>query len=160
MLGVVAYIDANDIPGINDWNMKATAEPVFCTGHVEFAGQPVGLIVAESQEIAVEAAKLVKISYENEQAVIADIQEAIKVPEHVTQASDPVTFGNVEAGFASSETIISGSYSMPGQYHFQMETQVCIAKPTDDGIDIESATQYITHCKAGVAQVLNIPVHR
>lgn len=157
--GVVAFINANDIPGRNDFMISRVEDPVFSFGRSEFAGQPVGLIVAIDRETAIKAAKLVELTYSNQGEVITDIRKAMANPENV-QADDPTSFGDVNAGFASSASVVSGSYSMLGQYHFTMETQVCIARPSEDGIDIDSATQWISKVKDCVAQVLGIPVNR
>ena len=36
----------------------------------EYAGQPVGVVVAESRELAIQAAKLVQVVYKNEKPVV------------------------------------------------------------------------------------------
>ena len=58
--GVVAYINAEDIPedGVNDCMGQ---EPVFTEGLVEYLGQPIGLIVAEDRAAAETGAQLVKV---------------------------------------------------------------------------------------------------
>ena len=76
--GVVSYVDAKDIPGMNDWMMDKVPEPIFSTTRSEYAGQPVGVIVAETRELAIEAAKLVKITYANQGVVITDMEESMK----------------------------------------------------------------------------------
>jgi len=69
--GVVAYLDAKDIPGpnyvgpkIRDQFFFAQEEELFATGEIKFFGQPVGLIVANSNSLANRAAELVKLTYE------------------------------------------------------------------------------------------------
>lgn len=69
--GVVAFYSAKDIPGSNTF-MPAKAqlvfepEEIFCSSDVKFFEQPVGIIVAETNEIAQKAAKLVDVQYEGE----------------------------------------------------------------------------------------------
>ncbi len=61
MSGVVAYIDHKDIPGKNSVNTPAFestgAEQLFTTGKINYAGQSIGLILADSFETAHKAAR-------------------------------------------------------------------------------------------------------
>ncbi len=68
MPGVLYYVDAKAIPkgGANDWKRGATPEPVFAAGRSEYAGQALGLIVAETREVALAAAALVAVTYANQ----------------------------------------------------------------------------------------------
>ena len=63
--GVVSFVSASDIPGVNSvWGdlerqpkPKSRNEEIFCSGHVYYAGQAIGVIVAESYELARKAAE-------------------------------------------------------------------------------------------------------
>lgn len=68
--GVVAFFSAKDIPGKNLCISAASKllllnedELLFAENDVLYAGQPVGVIVAETHNLANEAAKLVEIRY-------------------------------------------------------------------------------------------------
>lgn len=69
--GVVAFLDRKDIPGPNTFfppnfypfSAMNVPEELFCSGKVQYYYQPVGLIVAVSEDVAQKAAKLVKIEY-------------------------------------------------------------------------------------------------
>lgn len=80
MSGVVAYVNYKDIPGINSVDGNKEIDVVFVESDVGYAGQAVGLIVAESQEIALEAAKMVQITYKNQEKPILTIKEALAQP--------------------------------------------------------------------------------
>lgn len=58
--GVVAYISGEDIPkgGVN---RCLTQEPVFAEGVVQYLGEPIGLIVAETRAAAEQGAQLVEV---------------------------------------------------------------------------------------------------
>ena len=156
----MSYVDANDIPGLNDWTGGSTPETIFCTSRSEYAGQAVGLMVALSRDIAVEAAKLVVIYYSNENVVTTDIAKSMTNPENVLQISDPVGYGDVDFALASSDVVLSGRFTMGSQYHYYLETQVCIVKPTEDGFDIQVPTQFITKLAVVVSKALKVPVNR
>lgn len=71
MPGVFAYMDKNDVPGPNSfyppnfypYSKTNVPEELFCSGTVQYFYQPVGLILAVSEEIAEKAAASVKITY-------------------------------------------------------------------------------------------------
>lgn len=66
---MIAFFSAKDIPGTNTF-MPARmmlifeAEEIFCSSDVKFFGQPVGLIIAETNELANYAATLVEVNYQ------------------------------------------------------------------------------------------------
>ncbi|CAL8110873.1 unnamed protein product [Orchesella dallaii] len=52
---------------------------------------------------------------------------------------------------------VKGEFQTHGQYHFHMETQICLCVPTEDGMIVHSATQWMDIVQAAVASCLNIP---
>jgi xanthine dehydrogenase molybdopterin-binding subunit B len=50
---------------------------IFCSGHIKYAGQPFGLVVANSQHLAHQAALRVKVEYSNVRKPLIDLREAI-----------------------------------------------------------------------------------
>ncbi|XP_005094236.3 indole-3-acetaldehyde oxidase, partial [Aplysia californica] len=82
--GVVNFLGAADIPreGVNN-SVPANpllqwTEELFASEVVEYAGQGIGIILAETQALAEEGARQVQISYEDVQKPIVDIEEAIE----------------------------------------------------------------------------------
>lgn len=70
MKGVVAFFKAEDVPGknlfaaaVNQLMMLMHDEILFAKDDILYAGQPVGVIAAETHNLANEAAKLVEIKY-------------------------------------------------------------------------------------------------
>ena len=63
--GVVAWISADDVPGLNLWSVGgAPDEPVLAHKAVFHHGQIIGVLAAKAIEAGAQAAKLVKITYE------------------------------------------------------------------------------------------------
>lgn len=65
----MAFFGAKDIPGKNNFTPSTllflpVMEEIFCSDRVLFNGQPVGIIVAETFDIANQVVDLVKIVYE------------------------------------------------------------------------------------------------
>jgi xanthine dehydrogenase/oxidase len=50
---------------------------VFCSGKIKYAGQPLGLIVAETQALALNAVPKVKVEYSNVSSPCLNIRDII-----------------------------------------------------------------------------------
>lgn len=67
--GVYAVYSAKDIPGINNFmpecfsEFNKHVEEIFCSGKLLYHGQPVGVLVAETFDLAYRARNLVKVEY-------------------------------------------------------------------------------------------------
>lgn len=68
MEGVRAFYSAQNIPGLNNFMSHdlgyAEGEEILCSGEVLFHGQPLGIVVATSFELANRATELVEVCYE------------------------------------------------------------------------------------------------
>ncbi|XP_021379046.1 xanthine dehydrogenase-like [Mizuhopecten yessoensis] len=155
--GVVKFLEAKDIPGVNNCYPLSpwpSPEELFCSGQVSFAGQPLGLIIAEDEQTARSAANKVKVTYTNIQPPIVTMADAISKKSIFPGLAPEFILGDAEAAISNSPQKIQGSISCGPQYHFQMETQVSIATPTEDGIDIDASTQWPDFNLRAVAMVL------
>ncbi|XP_049839222.1 uncharacterized protein LOC126284382 [Schistocerca gregaria] len=162
--GVVAYYDAKDIPGKNNFYPKTltsfTDEEIFCSGNVKYNGQPVGVIVAESHVIADEAAKLVKINYDVVNEPIIHLRDALKSGDKsrvmVIGEIKPTDTGKRK----NAKHVIKGSFDIGKQYHYTMETQCAVCIPTEDGMDVYAATQWMDETQIAISQALKMPENR
>ena len=75
--GVHAVMTAKDIPGVNDIAPVFKDEPILARDIVEYVGQPIALVVAESYDIAFHAAKKVIVEYEVLEPVLS-LAKALK----------------------------------------------------------------------------------
>src|SRR5690606_9646452 len=82
--GVVAVITAQDIPGENNCGPVVHDDPVLADGLVQYVGQPVFAVVADSHDAARRAARLAHMQYEDLPAVLSPQQarseQAMVVP--------------------------------------------------------------------------------
>lgn len=77
--GVIGFVGAADIPGQNNTDPIGGNEPVFLPvgAEINYHGQPIGLIVADSVRAAEAAAKLVKCLYsEAEKKPVITLEQA------------------------------------------------------------------------------------
>ncbi|XP_026467613.1 indole-3-acetaldehyde oxidase-like [Ctenocephalides felis] len=159
--GVVAFFSAKDIPGKNTFiNMTmllaSEEEELFPEKTVKYVGQPIGVIVAASQTLAVAAAKLIDIQYSHEGNPKINVQDII-TNDKENRVKCKMTVDAKNQG-ENIDNIIRGTMEMGTQYHYTMETHVAICVPIEDGIDVYSSTQWIDAVQIAVADVLNIPV--
>ena len=158
MPGVVDFVDHRDVPGLNNWKPYGhnQVEEIFSSGRIHYAGQSLGLILAETRDIALEAARRVKIVLENEGPVITDMETSLENPDNVVSGGDTLEYGDAESAINSADHVIQGRFKMGSQYHFHMETQTCIVTPVEDGFDLDIASQDTGACLKRVCTALNI----
>ena len=158
MPGVEAFVDHRDIPGKNDalLDYPQSYEQIFTTGRVFYAGQAIGLILADSIDNARKAAQVVKVTYKNLQKPILSIREALqRAPENVKQYGDSFKSGNIqEVRKQNGIKTVEGEFEVNTQYHFYMETQSIVVRPGEKGqIDVTASTQWLDQTQRMIAQV-------
>ncbi len=157
--GVVRILTYKDVTGENQIGGIIPDEPLFAEQEIHFWGMPVALIIAASEDAAVQARKLITIELE-ELPVITDPREARAKGELIIP---PRTFklGDTARAWAECTHIFEGRADNNGQEHLYIESQGAYAYPTEhDSIRISSSTQGPTAVQRTVARVLGIPMHR
>jgi xanthine dehydrogenase large subunit len=132
---------------------------VLADGKVEFHGQPIFCVIAETREQARRAARLAKIEYEELPAVI-DIWD-VDVETH-RQVTTPLTLkrGDAAAALASAPRRVKGRMRLGGQDHFYLEGQVSLAIPgEDEDVLVYCSTQGPSETQHMVAHALGVPSH-
>jgi xanthine dehydrogenase large subunit len=154
--GVHAVLSYENIPGLNQMGPVIHDEPCLAIDNVEFIGQAIYLIAAETEDIALEAEKLIEIEYKHFQPVVK-LKDAI---EKNTLIANPrkIETGIVEKAFAESENIIEGELKTGAQEHWYLETQSCLAVPGEGNeMKIFSSTQHPAETQEIVSEVLGVP---
>ncbi|XP_050091459.1 xanthine dehydrogenase/oxidase-like [Anopheles aquasalis] len=161
--GVAAFLCAKDVPGFNNFmplEMGAReVEEIFCSGQVNFVGQIVGMMCAESFELANRAAALVRIEYKrtSNRLVMPTVQDVYDALDFSRVTDQPYDRHGARYQQASEGRItLSGRFDLRGQYHYPMETQACLCVPQPDGMDVYTATQYFDHVQIAVSQALGV----
>merc|ERR1711973_685076 len=75
---------------------------------------------------------------------------------YVENGGDSLSYGDASGAISGADHVVQGRFKMGSQYHFHMETQVCISTPMEDGFDLEICSQDITSTQHQVAQVMNM----
>ncbi|GAB1284988.1 Aldehyde oxidase 4 [Apodemus speciosus] len=140
--GVVDVITAEDVPGDNNHG----GEIFYAQSEVICVGQIICTVAADTYIHAKEAAKRVKIAYEDIEPTIITIEQALEHNSFLT-SEKKIEQGNVEYAFKHVDQIIEGEIHVEGQEHFYMETQTILAIPQteDKEMVLHLGTQFPTH---------------
>lgn len=143
---------------------------------VRHVGDRVAAVAAESEEIAAEALRRIRVDYEVLPAVFTPeegLREGAPVvhdePE-IVRAEDPArnrcagvdcTLRDPEKGFAEADEVVEGHYRSPRVQHAQMELHGAISHLDDDGrLTVTCTTQVPFHTRRQIGQALGVPVGR
>ncbi len=157
--GVVDIITAEDIPGENQIGAIIQDEQLLANDILDFRGQPIALVVAKDNFTSHEAAKKIKIEYE-EYTAVTDARDAFQKGQLIIP---PQTFslGDVESAWKNCDIIVEGTTESGGQEHIYLETQGSFAFPVEGGgLKIISSTQAPTTVQRAVAKILNLPMNK
>lgn len=147
---------------------KALADEQMFPQIVRHVGDRVAAVVADTEEIARHAARLIEVDYLDLPAIF-DPEVALGHAGLPLREDDTPTFlnpvagetfvhGDPEAGFAAADLIVEIRVTTPRSHHCAVETHACIAKPESDGrILILSPCQSVFAVQAVVGQALGLP---
>jgi xanthine dehydrogenase large subunit len=154
--GVAAVLTARDLPAANDIGPVLPGDPVLADGLVEYWGQAVLAVAAETVDLAREAAGRAVIDYEDLPAVLT-IEEALRRSSFVVP-TEVMRRGHSAAALGRAPHRLRGLLAIGGQDHFYLEGQVALAIPREGGeLLIHSSTQHPSEVQHLVAKVLGLP---
>ncbi len=156
--GVVAVYTHKDIPGTNDCGPIIHDDPILSEGLVQYVGQPIFVVVADTHDNARRAARKGVISYQELPAVLtpqaAKAAQSFVVPPMHLQRGDP------QAAFAASVHRVKGELYVGGQEQFYLEGQISYAIPKEaNGMLVLCSTQHPTEMQHVVAHALGLHSH-
>ncbi|MGO4837469.1 molybdopterin cofactor-binding domain-containing protein, partial [Rhizobiaceae sp. 2RAB30] len=126
---------------------------------VQFHGQPIFAVIAETREEARRACRLAVVEYKELPAVI-DIGGLD--PDNDKLVTPPLTLkrGDAAEAIAKSPRRVKGKIRMGGQDHFYLEGHIALAIPGEDqDVTIYSSTQHPSEVQHMVAHALDVPSH-
>ncbi|TXT41407.1 MAG: xanthine dehydrogenase large subunit [Comamonadaceae bacterium] len=156
--GVRAVLLAADVPGHKMLAAFAGDEPVFAIDTVQYVGQALGVVVADSMAQALHAARHVEAKIEPLPAVL-DVRQALAAQSFVLP---PVTVrrGDAAQALARAPHRLQGTLEVGGQEHFYLEGQIAYALPQEQNQWlIHSSTQHPGEVQHWVAHALGLDNH-
>ncbi len=156
--GVAAVMAAGDIPGTNDVSPMAGDDPLFPAAVVEYFGQSLFGVAAETVEQARAAAAKAEIAYEDLPALLT-IEDAMAA-ESLLEPPYTMAKGDAAAAIANAPHVIEGRIEIGGQEHFYLEGQAALAVPgEDEDMTVHCSSQHPSEIQHTVAKVLGVPNH-
>ena len=173
--GVLGVFTAKDVP-VNEYGMILDDQPVLCgpgsskphADRVRFVGDQVAVVVAESEQIAAEATKLIEVEFED-LPITTDPEEAMQPgaalihPERESNVfqHNRIRTGDVEAGFAESAVVIESEYRTPAQEHAYLQPEAGLAYIDDEGrVTVVVAGQWTHEDQEEIAHALDLPLEK
>ncbi|AIY81020.1 selenium-dependent xanthine dehydrogenase [Clostridium botulinum] len=162
--GVIKIVTAEDIPGQRYLgHLKKDTPALIKVGEeTRYLGDAVALVAAETEEIAKEALKYIKVDFEELKPLSSPI-EALKddapkiheggnilVHEHLVR-------GNADEAIKSSKYVVTNKYSVPFTEHAFLEPEAAVAVPDgEDGLIVYTGTQSIYDDLREIGSLLNL----
>jgi len=139
--GVVRVVTADDIPGANNFGPVLDDDPILAPSLVQYAGQAMFVVAAETVDQARKAARLVVVNYEELDAIL-DPVAAIEAGSFVLP-SETMKRGDSGAALQAAKHRLHGRMSLGGQDQFYLEGQIAMVLPVEDGdMHVYSSTQH------------------
>lgn len=139
---------------INPRSQRA-ANPALAGDRVEFFGQPVAFVAADTWENARAAANLIQVSYAAEPAVL-DFRASLDLAE-MPDGEEDVLIGDFEGAYAKAPAQIDETYFSPLQNHVQMEPCATTAWWEGDKVTVHTSIQMVKGGQHALAETLAIP---
>lgn len=151
--GVQAVLTHADVPGDPRHGLVENDWPVFAGGKypARYVGDPLALVVAESEELARHALTLIDVTY--------DVLPPVTDPVSARHADAPVLHpdradgnllkhikvrqGDIAAGFAQADVIVERTYRTPMTEHAFLEPECSVAVPAGYDADHPKLTVYV-----------------
>ena len=157
--GVRAVLTAADIPGSNQIGTLVADEPLLAEDTVDFVGQPVALVLAETEAAARAALARIELEIEELPALL-DPRQAQERGELIVA---PRTFclGEVEEVWENCAVVVEGTVDSGAQEHLYLETQGSLAIPGERAsVRVISSTQSPTGVQRVIARILGLAMHQ
>jgi CO/xanthine dehydrogenase Mo-binding subunit len=170
--GVVDVLLGEDVPHNTVWvdvpgqtvrvsALRASME-VLATERIRFHGEPIALVIAESEDVLARACQLVEVDtlplpvLSSPEQALAPGAPAVHDGGNLL-AEWEIDRGAVEDAFARADVVIEGEYTTQLVDHAYLEPEAAVAWVADDGVlTIRAATQVVEHYR-DVARILGIP---
>jgi len=170
--GVHLVVTAADLPQpMPRFGPQFEDRPVIAVGETKYHGDPVAAVAADTKDAAEEAARLVRVTYEELPAIVtiaAALDPAAPlVQDPALRPNDPLSGTNVlrehrvgwgDVAAATAELVVENRYTFPMVTHFAIEPHAFMAAPDGEGIAVWSSIQHPNWLQKVIARLLGMPL--
>ncbi len=148
--GVLAVIDAQDMPR-NPAQGGAGKAPRGAGSRIDYFGQPIALVVAETFEQARHGAQRLRASIDKTESFVDP--EAVPSETPRSKQSDQ---GNLDSAVVDAAFVIDSIYRTPGHSSAPMEPHAAIAEWRDGSLLLRGSYQMLKYNRAELSDALGI----
>jgi xanthine dehydrogenase YagR molybdenum-binding subunit len=134
-------------------HMQSSFMPLS-SDEVHYAGQIVGLTVADTMEAAEEASRKVRIAFDEAHAS-ASMDDADRKADPDKGSTEDK--GDAGAAFAAAPVKVDARYETPAQHHNPIELYSCTAEWRDDKLTLHMPSQWVIGARVAMATIFGIP---
>lgn len=150
--GVIAVLRADDLPIVGMGDARRYAP--LARDEAVFVGQPVALVVAETESIASDAVALVVVDAEPLATAIDPMAATIDSEERSTR-------GDASGALARSDVVVQGTFASPWAYQAYLEPHAASAWTDPDGmLNVLTGTQATFFTRDELAAIFGLPTSR
>ncbi len=158
--GVIAVLTHENAPRLK---AEEGEFAVLQSNVVAHRGQFVGLVVAETLEVARQAADAIVVHYEEQphDVVLRADDSNLYKPEKVNPSYEADTAsGDVESALATAEVSIDHTYTTPAYHNNPLEPHATIARWSSDGVTLYDSNQGSHMIRDSIAQIFGLEPER
>lgn len=158
VLGVLTHRNAPRLAAIDDAELA-----ILQSEQVAFRGQLVGVVIAETAEIARHAAGLVRVDYEaraHDTELRGDHAGLYAPPKLNASYPTDTNTGDIDAALASAVVRLDETYTTAMTHNNPMEPHATIAIWSDDELVLYVSTQGVHRIRRAVAQAFGLDLDR
>ncbi|MFP4430452.1 MAG: xanthine dehydrogenase family protein molybdopterin-binding subunit [Spirochaetaceae bacterium] len=156
-------------------------KPPLAQGRVRYFGEPVAVVVADSERQALAASRKIAVDYRAlpvlhspKEAISPEapvlhpqMEDYVRIPAILPEPGSNVANrtkirkGNVDVAFNEAEVIVEGEFEFPPADHAAMEPRITIAEIQKSGqVIIRTSTQSPYGVRIIMSRCLGIPIHK
>lgn len=152
--GVVEVCIAGDIAGANNCGPIVADDPIFASDLVQYVGQPIFAVAADTVDAARKAARQAHIDYQELEAILDPITAVQK--KSFVLPSETLVRGDPDGALKSAPHRARRRLFLGGQDQFYLEGHIAMAILQDDGcLLVYSSTQHPDEVQTLVAKATN-----
>jgi xanthine dehydrogenase YagR molybdenum-binding subunit len=132
--------------------------PIMQDAEIHWNGQPVALVLAETQEQADHAKSLVRVTYEAAAAMVSfDVAKThARTPDTILGEQSSIEIGDAEAALKDAAFKVDLTYRTPRHNHNAIELHAATVAWDGDQLTVHDATQMVNSTAWTLAQVFGL----
>ncbi len=166
VLMVLTFLNAPKLP-YGPYKQRPAVEPVsgealrvLQDAEIKFSGQPIGVVVAQTQTQAEYAASLVRVRYVPAKSLTHfDSDRSVPTSEAAAKKGrgpEARQGGDADEAFHQAAVKIDGHYVQPREHHNAMEPHATVAEWKDGQLTIWDKTQWVDNVREEMVRIFGI----